>query len=163
LAASLDKEAAKRREINAIIADYNRIAVADPSDPRLYDGSQEKLLAAVEAKYKPAAKPKGPKGDDPDAAARRAPENLPRQVVLLAELEDGHSRVSEAARIRYEIEEGAFKSASPALKQQLIDYSQLYDSEQRRIEAAKQMVQVHLELARLQGKPVPAELDESAQ
>jgi len=165
LVASLDKEAAKRREINEVLALYNKLdregARTGNYDSRLFDGSQEKLLAAIEEKYKPRSTPKGPRGDDPDKAAAREVANLQRQIAMLAELEDGQTSVSEAARIRYEIEEGIFKQASPALKQLLIDYSQLYDSEKRIIEANKQMVQVHLELARLRGEPVPPELDES--
>ena len=167
--ASMDKEAAKQREINEVLALYNQLeregARTGNYDSRLFDGSQGKLLAAIEEKYKDRdrGKGRGTRGDDPDKAAEREVANLQRQLVMLAELEEGQTRVGEAARIRYEIEEGAFKNASPALKQLLIDYAQLYDSEQRRIEANKQMVQVHLELARLQGRPVPPELDESLQ
>lgn len=165
MAASVDKQAAKQRELNEVTALYNQLeregARTGNYDSRLFDGSQEKLLAAIEEKYKPRSAPKGSRGDDPDKAAAREVANLQRQVAMLAELEDGQTRASEAARIRYEIEQGAFKEASPALKQQLIDYAQLFDSEQRILEASKQMVQVHLELARLRGEPVPPELDES--
>src|SRR5690606_16374005 len=165
MASSVDRQAAKQRELNEVTALYNQLeregARTGNYDSRLFDGSQEKLLAAIEEKYKPRSTPKGPRGDDPDKAAAREVADLQRQVAMLAELEDGQTRASEAARIRYEIEQGAFKEASPALKQQLIDYAQLYDSEQRILEASKQMVQVHLELARLRGEQVPPELDES--
>src|SRR5690606_34056497 len=75
LVASLDKEAAKRREINEVLALYNKLdrdgQRTGNYDSRLFDGSQEKLLAAIEEKYKPRSTPKGPRGDDPDKAAAR--------------------------------------------------------------------------------------------
>ncbi|MBN8261171.1 MAG: phage tail length tape measure family protein [Xanthomonadales bacterium] len=161
--ASVDRAAAKQRELNELIRLYNQIAVADPADARLFDGSYERLKKAVEDKYAEKPTRKSASGTDPNEQAAREVLNLQRQIALLGELEAGETKAAEAARIRYEIEEGAYKNASPALKQQLVDNAQLLDSEQRRIEAAKQMVQVRLEIARLSGQPVPPELDETTQ
>jgi len=160
--ASVDKAVAKQRELNDLIQLYNQIAVANPGDARLFDGSYEKLKKAIDEKYaeKPTRKAAS-SGSDPNEQAAREVLNLQRQIALLGDLEDGETKASAAARIRYEIEEGAYKNASPALKQQLVDNAQLLDSEQRRIDAAKQMVQVRLEIARLSGQPVPPELDET--
>src|SRR5690606_38185636 len=131
--------------INELIQLYNRIAVANPNDDRLYDGSYEKLKAQIEEKYRPKGAARTSENDADKQAAREVA-NLQRQIALLAELGEGETRASEAARIRYEIEEGAYRNASDALKQQLIDYAQLLDSEQRRVEAAKEMVAVELEI-----------------
>ncbi|WP_019399098.1 phage tail length tape measure family protein [Pseudoxanthomonas sp. GW2] len=159
MVAGLDKQAAKQREINELIQLYNRIAVANPNDDRLYDGSFEKLKAQIEDRYKTKGGSKAE--NDADKQAAREVANLQRQIALLAELGEGETRASEAARIRYEIEEGAYRNASDALKQQLIDYAQLLDSEQRRGEAAKEMVAVQLEIARLTGQQAPEGLDEA--
>lgn len=166
--ATVDRAAAKQKELNELTAMYNALAVEGDRtgnyDARLFDGSQERLRKAIEEKYADkSARRAGAKGADPNEQAERELLNLQRQIALLGELGEGEAKVSEAARIRYEIEEGAFKNAAPALKQQLVDYSQLLDSEQRRIEVGKQMVQVQLEIARLRGEPVPAELDEAVQ
>lgn len=159
--ASVDKAVAKQRELNDLIQLYNQIAVANPGDARLFDGSYEKLKKAIDEKYAEKPARKASSGTDPNEQAAREVLNLQRQIALLGDLEDGETKASAAARIRYEIEEGAYKNASPTLKQQLVDNAQLLDSEQRRIDAAKQMVQVRLEIARLSGQPVPPELDET--
>ncbi|QDH70843.1 phage tail length tape measure family protein [Marilutibacter alkalisoli] len=97
-----------------------------------------------------------------EEAARRELDNLVRRADMLEQLEEGETQLSEAQRIRYEIENGAFKNASEATKALLEDYAQLVDGEQRRIDMAREYVQVQLEIARMQGRPVPPHLDEES-
>lgn len=61
-------------------------------------------------------------------AAERELENLTKQATLLGTVADGEKRVSEEARVRYEIEQGAYQLASAATKQQLIAQAQALDS-----------------------------------
>jgi phage-related minor tail protein len=169
-----EQQAAALAELNKQWHDYRKAVGAGNTDGDLLTdvvfgadgsisgGAYDKARKAIEEQFKERKK-KGPKSADQQAeeAARRELDNLQKQVALLGELEDGEKKASEAARIRYEIEEGAYRNASPALKSQLADHAQLLDSERQRIESAKQMVQVQMEIARLQGKPVPAGLDET--
>src|SRR5699024_10283233 len=68
-----DKKLAKQRALNKLVEDFNTIAMANPADKRLFDGSYEKLKAAIESRYadKPRAGAKGPKATDPNADAMR--------------------------------------------------------------------------------------------
>ncbi len=86
--------------------------------------------ADIEERFKPRAtpKPRTPRGVDPNATAQRELENLQKQVALLGQMEDGQKRASEEARIRYEIEEGSYRLASSAVKQQLLDQAKLLDA-----------------------------------
>lgn len=131
--AQSDKRIARQQQLNALTAQYNAIAAADPNDKRLYDGSQEKLRAAIikatEERTKAARSSGGRSGTDPDQAAQRELDNLQKQVALLGDLQEGETKASEASRIRYEIEQGAYAKAGPAIKQQLVDQAQLLDSE----------------------------------
>ena len=125
----------------------------------------EERIAKIRARHaeRQPKGPKPPKGTDPDAAAERELANLRRQRFLLDEIEDGETRAAEAARIRYEIANGAYRTANPALQQQLQDEARLLDIDRQRIEAAKQLVAAQLEIARIQGRPVPPELDHETQ
>ena len=132
------------------------------ADGSISGGAYDKALKGLQEQFKErsrkGAAPKKTDGQKADDAARRELDNLAKQVSLLGELEDGEKKASQAARIRYEIEEGAYQNASPALQQQLVDQAQLLDGENARIEAAKKLVEVHLEIARLQGRGSEAAL-----
>lgn len=139
--ARIDKKAERQQRLNRLIEQYNVIAAVDPNDSRLYDGSYDRLKKAIEeeTKERKPAERKGPKEADPNEAAQRDLENLQKQVALLEDLADGETKASEASRIRYEIEEGAYKKASESIKQQLVDNAQLLDSERaKREEQVKQ-------------------------
>lgn len=122
-------------------------------------GAYDKAIKALQEQYKE-RKRKPAKTDEQKAteAARRDLENLQKQVSMLEDLEEGQTKAGEAARIRHEIEQGAYKDVSEALKGELVDYAQLLDGERQRIDLAKEMVNVRLELARLEGKGPDAEL-----
>lgn len=113
------------------------------------------IVAAIEAegKKKP-RKPRTPK--DPDAGAKRALASLQQQLALLGEIEEGERRVSEAARIRYEITEGGFRNAEKSLKQQLLTTAEAIDLERNRTDLAKQLAAVNLDKVRLQGQGAAA-------
>ncbi|HVI60138.1 MAG TPA: phage tail length tape measure family protein [Luteimonas sp.] len=149
-----DRQTKKLKELNDLARKYVAIDVASGgTDPRLFDGSQERLRKAIEEKYKA---PKGPKPKKTDAqqdeeAAQRELQNLQRQISLLGDLEDGEKKAGEAARILYEIEEGSYKNASAGTKDALRDYAQMLDFENMRVDASKRLVDVQLELASLQG------------
>lgn len=139
--ARIDKKVERQQRLNKLIEQYNVIAAVDPNDSRLYDGSYERLKKAIEdeTEEKKSRTPRGPKATDPNDAALREVENLEKQIALLGDLSEGETKASEAARIRYEIEEGAYRNASEAVKQQLVDNAQLLDSERaKREEATKQ-------------------------
>jgi len=161
--AGADKKLAKQRALNKLVEEFNVIAMANPADDRLFDGSYEKLKAKIESDYttKPRAGAKGPKATDPDADAMRELANLQKQVAMLDLMEDGQTRVSEAARIYYEITEGGYKNASEAVKGYLLDQAQLLDHEKRRVEINKELANVNLEKLRLQGKGASAAVAET--
>ena len=162
----VDKETQRLRERNAVVAEYNELAARTADqDKRLYDGSQERRLAAIDAKYneRPASRSGGggkSLAEQAEEAAQRELDNLQRKVAMLGELEGAENKVSEAARIRYEIEAGALKAAREGTKAQLVDWAQVADHEQRRIDAARQMVSVQMELAQLQGRGGSVELEQ---
>ena len=92
-----------------------------------------------------------------EEAAQREIDNMHRQLAMMDQLEDGQTRLGEAARIRYEIEEGAWKDAAPATKQALVDYAQMLDLETMRVDVSRQLADAQLEVARLQGRGSEAE------
>lgn len=104
--------------------------------------------------------PKGPKEKDPDEAAKRELQNLERQIALLYALADGETKAGEAARIRFEIEQGAFKGSSDAIKARLVDSAQALDEGRRKLDIAKQLKDVNLEILRLQGEDAAAAVQE---
>lgn len=132
------------------------------ADGSISGGAYDKRLKQLQEQFKETT-PKTPKAKQTEAqkdeaAAQRALESLKEQIALLGDLEDGQTKVSEAARMRYQTTEGEYKSASDATKQQLIDQAQLLDTERLRQESAKKMVEVQLEIARLQGRGEDGEL-----
>lgn len=163
-----------RVAVQGVYKDLIKLREANPDDPLLTDlvfgtdgkvtgGIADKRIKQLQEQFKD-RKPKGSKTEAQQAeeAAKRELGNLARQAELLADVQQAQDKVTEASRIRYEVEEGAFKLASAATKEALLDYAQLVDGEQQRVDAAKQYVQVQLEIARLQGRPVPPELDQEA-
>jgi len=159
----LGREASRLKERNEVIAEYNELAERTNNlDARLYDGSQERRLAAIDKKYK-APKAKKTDSERINEAAQRELDNLHRQVAMLGELEGAETKASNAARIRYEIEEGAFKGASANLKSQLVDWAQMLDFEQKRADATRDLVDVQLELARLEGRGASVEHEQQNQ
>ncbi len=130
------------------------VDVVFKADGSISGGGYDKEVAALKQRYKEAKTPKGPKSEaqkDQDAAKREL-ENLQRQAVLVGQIEDGRRKASDAARIEHEINQGAYKLADEALKQQLVDAAQLLDSERLRAEAAEQLKDVHLQIAAIQGR-----------
>lgn len=132
------------------------------ADGSIRGGAFDKAIKGLQDQFKERtrkpAKPKKTDAERAEESGQRELDNLAKQVALLGDLEEGEKKASEAARIRYEIEEGAYKNASPALQQQLVDQAQLLDSERDRVESAKKLVDVHLQIARLQGTGGNAEL-----
>lgn len=145
---TVDKRAAKQRDLNKLAREYTAIAAANPTDARLTDGSREKLEAAIAAKYADRAAPKGRtrKPGKTDAqqdqeAADRELDNLQKQIALLGTLEEGERRVSEESRVRYEIANGTYKLASSATQQQLIEQAKLLDAKRAEQDAERERQQ----------------------
>lgn len=145
-------------EILNAIADGNKLGLERAEIERRVAGIR-KEYADKEAKRE--RKPKGRKGTDPDAAAERALANLQRERALLEAIGDGEARASEEARIRHEINEGQYKTANAALKQQLIDQAKLLDQDRARNALAKDLESADLEILRLQGQGAAAALQQA--
>lgn len=130
------------------------------ADGSIKGGAYDKALKQLQEQYKDRSRTRKPgktEGEKAETAAQRELDNLAKQVSMLGDLQEGETKAGEAARIRYEIEEGAYKNASEGLKSQLVDQAQLLDSERQRVEMAKKMVDVRLQLAQLQGTGADAE------
>lgn len=167
----LERARSKTEQLSAAtkkLADnYRKLHAANPGDALLSGvvfgadgsvsgGSFDKQLKALQEQFKERT-PKTPRtkltdAQRDEAAAQRALQTLKQQITLLGELEEGETRASEAARIRFETTQGDYRNASAATKQQLLDQAQLLDTERLRVESAKKMVEVQLEIARLQGR-----------
>lgn len=147
----IDKAAAKQRDLNKLVADFEAIRAASPQDSRLTDGSFERLQKAIEERYADREK-KGRTAADPEAAGKRELENLYQQIALLDQMDDAQSKVTETARVYYEVTEGGYKAYSEGTKQALLDAAQLLDSERRKVEMAKELADVQSEILRLQGR-----------
>ena len=93
--------------------------------------------------------------------ARREIENLTRQIGLLDALGEGETKVSEAARVRYEIENGAYKSASAGTQARLQEVAQSLDQERHRRDIAEELKSIDLATLRLQGEDAAAALQET--
>ncbi len=146
------------------IADMRRLGVdAGISDLAVYAKREAAIRAsyAKKAASSPAARASAAGGVDPDAAAARALANMEKQLALLSSLEDGETKASEAARVRYEIEQGAYASANATLQQQLRANAALLDSRREDVELSKEIAAVNLEKLRLQGKGASAALAET--
>lgn len=127
----------KEQKLEAEIVEIRKTGVALGKA----DAEIEAQIAQARARYKESL-PKGRKGDKTEAqkdqeAAARELENLEKQVALAGALADGEKRVSEEARVRYEVENGAYKLASAATQRQLIDQAKLLDARRAEREEAE--------------------------
>lgn len=154
---NLDKRARLEREIASI----REVGLkAGKSEAEI-----QTQIAAAQQRFNDAQrkKAKGPKPKDPNAEAERGLASLRKQLALMDELEDGEKRVSEVTRVRVEIEQGGYRSASAGLKSQLLATAQLIDVERQRVEIAKQLADVNLERLRLQGQGAAASFAEATE
>lgn len=166
-----------------IYADFRRLREANPDSGKLTDvlfyadgsvsgGAADRLIAAARSRYQERSRPSSggrrsgagasarSETDKANEAAQRMLDSLMREIDMLGDVEDANNRVAHAAEVRYATEQGALKGADESMKAALTDAAQMLDFENQRREAAKDYVQVQLEIARLQGKPVPPELDQ---
>jgi phage-related minor tail protein len=126
-------------------------------------GAYDRAVAALQEKFKGPKAPKAKKtdGQRADEAAQRELTNLKEQITLLGSLEDGEKKAAEATRIRFEIAQGAYKNASPALKQQLLAEAQILDTERKKVDAAKALIDVRGRILQLQGRGDEAALEKT--
>lgn len=141
---------------------YDLAGVIFGADGSVSGGAFDKLAAQLRERYAERGSSGGRGGSSSDSqraeeAAQREVDNLVRQIGMLDQVADGQDKVSNAARIRYEIEEGGWKTVSEGTKQALIDYAQMLDHEEMRRDVTRQYVDAQLELARLQGRGEEAE------
>lgn len=128
------------------------------ADGTVNGGAYDKALAQLKEKYKDRSGGRGSGRsaksgvDRADDAAKRELQNLAQQVAMLGELEEGQAKVSNAVRMRYEVEEGQFKNASARMKEQLQDWAQALDFEQKRKDATTALYQAEAQIAQLQGR-----------
>lgn len=138
--ARIDKKADRQQRLNRLIEQYNVISIANPNDSRLYDGSFERLQKAIinDTEEKKGAQPKKSGGQRDEEAASRELNNLLKQVAGLESLAEGETKVTEAARIRFEVEQGAYEHASAATKAQLLVQAEIIDAARASIEAERE-------------------------
>jgi phage-related minor tail protein len=104
------------------------------------DADIEAQIARARQRYQDSlGKPKQTDAEKADEAAQREIDNLQQQATLLGQLENGEKRVTQEARIRYEIQNGAYRLASDAHKAELIAAAQAQDA----AVAAQQAQQEH--------------------
>ena len=167
--ARLDKKVDRQQRLNKLVEQYNLIAIANPSDKRLFDGSYEKLKVAIEkdTEERPAgggtSRTSKRAEPGPDDAANKDVANLQRQIELLGALGDTNKRTTEFERVRYEVERGIYKGASESAKQQLVDYAQLLDSERERHEKFDETKASYDKLKESLRTPAEAALDKVTQ
>lgn len=150
-----DKELQKRQEILKLEKEYAALAA---DDPRRSDGSMETARAAIEARF--AVREKAVKeAKDLEEAGKRELDNLWERISLLGLVDEATGKVSETARIYYEVTEGGYKAYSEGTKQALLDAAQLLDSERAKVEMAKEFVAAQLEIFALQGRASDAEFE----
>ncbi|MDR2872832.1 MAG: phage tail length tape measure family protein [Xanthomonadaceae bacterium] len=131
------------------------------ADGSVSGGSYDRAARALQEKYKERGSRKKSDAERANDAARRELENLQKQVALLGELKEGETKVSEAARIRYEIRNGAYRNANATIQRELMDYAQLLDTERQRIEVGKQLAEVQRTIQQLQGNTVDPKIAET--
>lgn len=107
------------------------------ADGSIRGGDYDKALAGIQERFKERGgrKPARTESEQAEQAAQRAVQGMRQQVALLDAMEDGQKRASESARVRFEIEEGQYKFASAALKEQLIAVAESLDAKRADIEA----------------------------
>ena len=147
---NLDKRARLEREIASIREVGLKVGKSEAEIQTQIAAAQQRFNEAQRKK------PKGPKPKDPNAEAERGLASLRKQLALMGELEEGEKRVSEAARVRYEIAEGTYKTATAQLKAELLTTAEAIDLERNRTDLAKQLAAVNLDKVRLQGQGAAA-------
>lgn len=113
-------------------------------DGSISGGAYDQALKVLQDKFKDRATGGGgsrtssgrAESNRDEAAALRELENLQKQIALTDQLADGETKVSNATRVRYEIQEGAFKGASEATKQALIAAAEAKDAQDTATQAA---------------------------
>lgn len=134
------------------------------SDGSISGGGYDKEVAALKKQFAEKSSAKG-RGRSSEQVARDAAkqelQDLARRVALLDQVAEGEDKVSEASRVAYEIENGKYKAAGEALKSQLLDAAQLYDSQKMLVDVSKQVANWQGEIYRLRGQPVPPELEDA--
>lgn len=100
------------------------------------DAEIDQQIAAARARYADSL-PKGKKSSggksdaqQADEAAQREIENLTKQTAMLGLVAEGEQRVSEEARVRWEIENGAYRASSAANQAALIAAAKAKDAAQ---------------------------------
>ncbi|PZO66198.1 MAG: hypothetical protein DI635_00820 [Pseudoxanthomonas suwonensis] len=138
------------------------------ADGSISGGAFDKRMAQLQEQYRErgsrGAKARKPGRSDADRledSAQRDIENLKQQIAMLGLLEDGETRVSEAARMRYEVTEGKYKAVSQAAKDALVSNAQTLDVERQRMELDKEMAGVHERIAQLQGRSTEVALQKT--
>jgi len=107
------------------------------------DQEIEAQIANARARYNESLPKGGRKGDKTEAqkdeeAAARELANLEKQIALTGSLAEGEKRVSQEARVRVEIQQGAYRLASKETQEALIATARRLDAQQAEIEAAKE-------------------------
>jgi hypothetical protein len=160
LEANANREAQKRKELLELEREINAVRATGATQINGQTLAQIEAIrrAQIEEKYKPPKDAKGPKAQDPDADAKREIANLTTQLAMLNLVGDAEQKVGESARVRYEIENGAFKGASDNAKRQLQTAADQLEQRQREIQLAKDLKAVDLEILKQQGQDVAAAL-----
>lgn len=134
------------------------------ADGSISGGGYDREVAALKRQFaeKSGARSRGRSPEQiAQDAAKQELQDLARRVALLDQVAEGEDKVSEASRVSYEIESGKYKAVSEAMKSQLLDAAQLYDSQKMLVDVSKQMATWQGEIYRLRGQPVPPELEEA--
>lgn len=145
----------KQEKLEAEIVNIRKTGLAAGKD----EATIEKEIAAARARYKESL-PKAAKTEaqKDEASAQRELERLKQQIQLVGTLDDQRKKATETARIQAAINDGDYKNASAATKQQLLDQAKLLDAANLRVEADRKMLQVRQQIATLQGNKEDGEL-----
>lgn len=122
----LDKKAKLEAKIAEIRAQG---ALLQKSGAKITDADIEAQVTRARQRYQESlGKPKETDAEKADKAAQREIDSLTQQAALLGQLADGERRVTQEARVRYEIESGAYRLASDAHKSELIAAAKAQDA-----------------------------------
>lgn len=123
----------KQEKLQAEIADIRKLGVqAGKSEAEI-----QKQIAQAQARYNEslpkdrkarAGKTGAQRGEE---AAQRELDNLEKQTALLGAVAEGEKRASEEARVRYEIDHGAYQLASGATKEKLVAQAKTLDAQRK--------------------------------
>ncbi|MCD9097041.1 phage tail length tape measure family protein [Luteimonas fraxinea] len=147
--ADLRKEFLALREANpdsGLLAD-----VVFGADGSISGGAFDKAVAGFADKFK---ERKAPRSDAQQAeeSARRAVVAIRQQIASLDELQEGQTKAGEAAKARFDTEQGQYRLASAATKRALVEQAELLDTERRRVETAKVLANAQMEILRMEGR-----------